>query len=319
MSNKLELEKIENLITSDIPTVVMHRIKLFGKRGYVRIEPFALYSGLTGALSAATFKNNQDEKRLEGWRRSMVKQLGSDEAQESYLNSMADYGTISHEVLVRIKKNGSLDWNFEKEHAYKYFNQSAINNGIIPNQDIIEKQVFEFCKSAASLMQFIYENVSEIKAVESMCFCDDLQIATPIDLVCVIKNQLVTINLKTSEQFSDHQREQVTLEKYMWNKTYPEFKAAQTGLFRAKKWLIKKGIPSYDFELLKPEIEEPLLKDALQRLMLCKSNPNSTYFSYPKDVISFDGKTKAGEIPKIISKSIEQVITEAFKPVDDAE
>jgi hypothetical protein len=314
----LEKELIANLITSDIPTITMYRIKLYGKRGYVKLIPFTLYSGLTGALASATFKGNIENKRIEKWRDSMINRLGGIEEQSAYLQSLADYGTISHEVLVRIKKNGSLDWNFEKEHAYKYFNQSAITNGIIPNPDIIEKQVFEFCKSAASLMQFIYENVSEIKAVESMCFCDDLQIATPVDLVCVIKNQLVTINLKTSEQFSDHQREQVCLEKYMWNKTYPEFKAAQTGLFRSKKWLIKKGQPTFDFELLKPEVEEPLLKDALQRLTLCKSNPNSTYFSYPKDVISFDGKTKAGEIPKIILKSIESVITEAFKQPDDA-
>lgn len=313
---ELKVDKIENLVKqSPIPTITLYRINYGGKRGYADPKPFNVYSGLTGALSAATFKGNQDNKRLDKWRDTMVAELGNQEKQEAYLNSMADFGTHLHETLVKIKDKGGLNWKEEREEAYHFFMQSAKRNGILPSMNVIEKQVFEYCKHAASLMQFCYENVSTIYAIESMVKSDELQIATPIDMVIDYKQNggdiRVGLNIKTSNQIGNHQLEQAGIEKYLWNLTYPEFPIVKTGIIRGKDWNLSKE-PTYELKLVDPAEDEETLKDTLARLRLCKSNPLSTYINFPKSVGQFSGETKLGEKPKIIWRPMEEVFLEAL-------
>lgn len=298
-----EKELIENLFTGGLQTIPMFRIVFSGKRLYATSTPFKVYSGLTGALSAATFKGNIDAKRLDKWRDKMIDHLGNQDKQESYLNAMADFGTLVHNALVTIKETGKLDWVEEQEKAQVFFEKSSIKNGITINHNVIRTQVFEYCKAAASLMQFVYDNVEEVYAIEGMAKCDILEIATPIDLVCKMKTgEVVSINIKTSSQIGDHQREQATIEKYLWNQTY-DLKVNRTGILRTKDW---RKSPTYEYELVKPEVEKEMFDDAFKRLMLVKSNPNSTYLNYPKNIAVFQGVTKAGENPRIDYISIEQ-------------
>ncbi len=302
-----ENEKIENLFKAGIKTLTMHRINFGGKRLYCTTEPFKVYSGLTGALSAATFKGSQDAKRLDKWRDKMVGQLGQ-EGQQAYLQTMADFGTLVHEALVTIKENGGLDWKAEQEHAHLYFEASAKRNGIEPNYGVIRSQVFEYCKSAASLMQFVYEKVDEIYAIEGMAKSDMLEIATPIDLVCKLRDGIIaSLNIKTSSQIGDHQLEQATIEKYLWNETYPDLQVNVTGIIRTKDW---RKAPSYEFLLVTPEQEKEMGNDAFKRLKLVRENQNSTYLNYPKNIPIFTGETKAGEMPNIEYKTLEQIFNE---------
>lgn len=305
-----DIEPVNNLIDGFL-TIQMFRAGLGGKRGYLKEKPFKIYSGLTGALSNATFKGHVEAKRLSRWRDKQREDLGSENA-DIFLNQMANFGTLTHEAIVRINKKGALDWREEFDIASEFFVRSAKNNNIPVNGEVIRRQVFEYSKSIASIMQFIYENVVKIHSVEGMAYCDSLEIATPIDFTCTMKAPKVadfisTLNLKTSAQFSDHQREQVAIEKYLWNKTYPDLQATKTGLLRAKDWNKTKGIPTYDLEILDDQIEKVLLKDAIQRLMLCKSNYKSTYMTYPDRVLLFTGSTKAGENPKMQYKTIEEM------------
>ncbi len=305
-----EQEEIKNLIKKGITTVILSRINWGGWRLYAMRDPFKVYSGLTGALAASTFKGNVESKRLGKWRDSMISKLGGKETQESYLNSLADFGSLTHECIVRIWDNKKLDWGYEQDYAYKYFENSDKSNGIPVNDSVIRKRVFEYCKAAASIMQFIFDEVEEIFAVEGMAFCDKLQIATPIDLCVRLKrkgNPIVTLNLKTSEQFTDSHRTQVAVEKYLWNETYPEYQATATGLLRAKAWSLKKGIPTYELEIVE---DKPSLEKVLPRLLLCKEDVDSTYLNFPKDTILFTGETKLGEAPKMISKSLEELMSE---------
>ena len=299
-----EKEQINNLLTSGIKTVMMYRVMFSGKRLYVLPEPFGVYSGLTGALSASTFKGSIDAKRLDKWRDSMISHLGTQEKQESYLNAMADFGTAIHEVLVTIQKDGKLDWALEAERASEYFANSARKNNIEPNSNVIRQQTFEYCKAAASLMQFVYEEVSEIYSIEGMAKCESLSIVTPIDLTFKDKKgRMICCNIKTSNQISDHQREQASMEKMMWNETYPDCQVELTAILRTKDW---RKSPTFEYEIIK----DNSVSDVMQRLQLCKSNEKSTYLNYPKSVPTFTGVTKAGEMPVIEYKTLQEIFNQ---------
>ncbi len=309
-----EKESIYNLIQCDkFTSITMERMRYIEKRLYVTPEPFKVYSGLTGALDAATFKGNRGAKRLGKWRDKMRAELGA-EGQEAYLNSMADFGTLCHEALVRIKQYGFLDWSFEQEYAAQFFEASAKKHDIYPNRNVISSQVFEYCKAAASLLQFVHDNVIEIYAIETMALSDELQIATPIDLVCRVKEKkgerTVALNIKTSEQFGAHHYDQVAVEMHLWNNTYPDFKVDATGLLRPKDWSQKKGVPTYEYELMDADDQKNTFEKIRSRLLLCMSDPECTYLNYPTELPVFDGITKAGEAPKIVVKTLEQLYKE---------
>lgn len=308
---KLQKEEIKNLLNTNFQTITMHRLSFGKMRGYCSLNPFKIYSGLTTALSSATFKGNQDNKRLDKWRDKMQQHLGF-EGQESYLQSMADFGTLCHQAIVKIKQNGKLNWKEEIDVSEHFFVESAKQNNIPVNQNVLQSQVFEYCKAIASIMQWVYDNVTEIHAIEAMCKNDDLMIATPVDIVCMVKQKegdvMASINIKTSSQIGDHQREQVVMEKYLWNSTYSDkHKVIKTGIIRPKDYSMKKGLPTYEFELIKEEEEQYFLQSAFSRLNLIKNDPNSTYLTFPSTIYQFEGETKIGEIPKIEAISIEEM------------
>lgn len=309
-----EITEIKNLLKiSSVQTITMYRVNFDYKRGYVMVNPFQVYSGLTGALAAATFKGNIESKRIGKWRDKMIAHLGGQDNQEAYLQAMADFGSLCHECLVRIKENGKLDWNEEQTYAAAYFEQSAKDSGITPSGSVIRSQVFEYCKAAAAILQFCYDNVVEIYAIEAMCKDDNLMIATPLDLVCMIKIKNgeipVSINLKTSSQITNSHREQVAVEKHLWNSTYPDLNVVATGILRPKDWNLKK-VPSYEFELLERGLDDALLKYAISRLEIIKEDELSTYLTFPKEIPVFTGISKLGEAPQIITKTLEEMFLE---------
>lgn len=309
-----EKEEIKNLIQCDrFISIHMERIRFIEKRLYCTKEPFKVYSGLTGALDAATFKGNRGAKRLGKWRDKMRAELGV-EGQEAYLSTMADFGSLTHECLVRIKQQGFLDWGFEQDYARQFFEGSAKRNGIEPNFNVIRSQVFDYCKAAASLLQFVHDNVMEIYAIETMAMSDELQIATPLDLVCRVKEKkgerVVGLNIKTSEQFGLHHWEQVSVEMHLWNNTYPDFQIDATGLLRHKDWNQKKGLPTYAYELMDSEDQQKTFEDARKRLLLCLADSECTYMNFPTELPSFSGITKSGEAPKIVTKTLEEIYNE---------
>lgn len=305
----IEIEEILNLHTQGIKTIPMRRVTFGHKRFYALSEPFRSYSGLTGAVAHVTYKGNEDNKRVARWRDSMIAHLGSIDKQEALLNSMADFGTIVHEVIVRAWKDGDVDWEDEKKYAKEYFIKSSKKNGIEINISVIQQQIFEYCKAASSLMQFLFDNVAEIYSIEGMCKSDELSIATPVDIVCKLKDgRTACLNIKTSGQIYDHHREQVAMEKWMWNQTYPNCQADVTGVIRPKDWNQKKGVPTYELEFLKPEVEAEILEDVLHRLR--HALKHCTYLTMPTHFSVFKGKTKLGESPEIAQITIEEYLNE---------
>jgi hypothetical protein len=310
-----EVEIIKNLLkTSKLKDLKMFRLKFMEKRLYATTKPFEVFSGLTGSLDACKFKGDIESKRIGKWRDKTIATFGSQEAQEGFLGMMADFGNLTHSALVTIKETGGLNWADEQQYAKEFFEASAKKNGFTPNQNIIQSQVFEYCKAAAAILQFCYDNVVEIYGIEAMAKSDDLMIATPIDLVAKVKSKdgdiMVSINLKTSSQIGNHHREQVSVEKYLWNNTYPDCQVVKTGIVRTKEWNTKK-VPTYEYELLKPEDESRFLNSALGRLAICKDDPQSSYLNYQKDVQVFVGQTKLGELPNIEVKTLEQLFNDS--------
>jgi len=315
MKEITEIEKIENMLKIG-NYLKMFRISWNGLRIYIQENPFTYYSGLTGALSASTFKGDPDTKRLTGWRNSMIDSFGQKNT-ENYVDMTADFGTLLHMAAVTIKEKGAINWGEEKDRAYEYFIESYKKKGIDPDFKTIKKIVYEYQKHVASLLQFIYERVNEIYAIEVPVKWDSVKIATPIDLFCSCKQTdkgdfaRTTINIKTSSQISNHQLEQISCENHMWNQTYGESNgyADFTAIMRTKDWTEGKA-PTYEYKYLTSEQAKIYWENAKARLLLCL-NSNASYFPSPLNK-SFNGETKLGQQPIIVQKTLEQEWTELF-------
>jgi hypothetical protein len=310
MNNITDIEKVENLLKVGNYNK-MFRINFNGYRLYLQEEPFAYYSGLTGALSAATFQGDQDAKRLNKWRNSMIDSFGQKNT-EDFVQMTADFGTLLHMALVTIKEKGLINWNEEKDKAISYFIDAYKQKAIEPDFRTIKKIVYEYQKHVASLLQFVYERVHAIHAIETPAKWELLSIATPIDLFCSCRQTEkggftnTTINLKTSSQISKHQLDQVACEMAMWNETYDD-KAVFTGIMRTKDWTEGKT-PTFEYKYLDKDSALKLASQCEKRLKLCLES-DSTYFPLPVNK-SFEGITKVGEQPLITSKTLEQEWTE---------
>lgn len=147
-----------------------------------------------------------------------------------------------------------------------------------------------------------------------MAFSDELSLATPCDLICRVKEKkgekVVSLNIKTSEQFGLHHYEQVAVEMHLWNNTYPDFQVDATGLLRPKDWNLKKGVPTYEYVLLDADEQKSIFESARKRLLLCLADPESTYLNFATELPVFSGLTKAGEAPKIVNKTLEEIYNE---------
>ncbi len=296
----IEHEQIFDLAGNDY--LKLFRINYRGQRVYIRTEPFKYYSGLTGALGAATFKGDQENKRITSWRERMIESFGKRQA-DQYLKATADFGTLLHECLVRIKENKELNWNDETELATEYFKT------LFPDVDdvLIDSMVYDYQKHAASLAQFVYERVETIYAIETPVTWEDLNIATPVDLVCKCrptpKGDFVdmVINVKTSSQVTDSHLDQVACEAHMWNMTYDN-EVEYAAILRTKDWREDKA-PTYDFKYMGFEDILERSGQCFNRLHLCL-NSKSSY--YPDPVSKrFSGVMKIGEKPEIIIQGIE--------------
>jgi hypothetical protein len=301
-----DIEVVENMLKIG-NFIKMFRVNYMGYRLYIQQEPFEYFSGLTGALSAATFAGNPDHKRLVKWREKMVGSFGEKNT-DDYVGMTADFGTLLHMALVTIKEKGGINWSEEKDMAYNYFVNAYKAKSLEPDLRVIKAMSYEYCKHVASLMQFIHERVHEIYAIETPAIWKTMKIATPIDLFCscrctekgAFKN--VTINLKTSNQISGHQMEQVACEQLMWNETY-ELQAENTAILRTKDWMDTK-VPTFDFKYLSLGESTALCQNAANRLWICL-NSDSSYYPSPTNK-SFNGVTKVGEKPVIITKTLKE-------------
>lgn len=278
----------------------LHRVNYEGKRLYVQSNPFRYFSGLTGALSAATFKGDPEARRLEGWRKGMIDSFGAKRTDE-YVTATADFGTLLHMALVRIKDNGKIDWKDEADIAAGHF------AGMFTDQ-VLRQTIFEYQKHVASLLQFIYERVTKIHAIEVPAIWNGLAIATPIDLVCECRSTpkadpvTTTVNIKTSSQISAGHIEQVSCELVMWNETYPEQEAQVTAIMRTKDWTEGKTA-TYELKYLPKGEAEVIAWTAANRLRLCLDSPAS-YLPSPTSK-HFRGETKLGDQPEIILTDLE--------------
>lgn len=311
-----DVEKIENLIKIGNYDK-MYRINHNGSRMYIKESPFMYYSGLTGALTNATFKGNPEEKRLTGWRNSMINSFG-EKSTNDYVEMTAEFGTLLHAALVGIQKTGGVVWNEERDKAYECFLAAYNKRRIEPDYRTIRRMTFEYQKHIGSMLQFIYDRVQEIYAIEVPARWEELKIATPIDLFCLCRQtpkgdfSKTTINLKTSSGISNHQFEQVACEFRMWNETYPDDMASNTAILRTVDWSEGKP-PTYEYKYLNHLDAHVLSFDAEKRLTICLGS-SSSYYPNPINKY-FEGETKAGELPLIVFKSLEEEWVEAQKQI----
>lgn len=299
-----DIEKISNLIGDGY--LKMHRINFKGMRLYIQDNPFQYYSGLTGALKASTFQNNIESKMLKRWREDQIESFGKKQVTD-YVKLTADFGSLLHSSLITMHNNGKINWNEEAEKARDYFMESYKEKEIIPDKRIVRKMVYEYQKHVASLMQFIYERVEKIYAVETPAKWENLRIATPIDLYCLCrptpkgKPVKMVINIKTSSSISKGHLDQVACELDMWNETYGDAEAC--GIMRTTDWREEKT-PSYNFKYISAENAFDMALAAKARLALCLDS-DDTYLYEVVDKV-FDGITPIGEKPVIITRTLQE-------------
>jgi len=305
-----DVEKIIDL-TGSAQYKKLFRINYNGKRLYVQTEPFAYYSGLTGALSAATFAGDPGKMFLKSWREGFIDNFGIEKT-NSYVEATADFGSLVHAALVRIKENGALDWNEERDIAEEEFKNTMLKSGSI-NLSVVRRMVYDYQKHVGALMQFIYERVDKIHAIEVPAIWEELKIATPIDIVCSCRQtpkgdfEETTVNIKTSSQISPSHMEQIACEMHMWNLTYDNREAEFTAILRTKDWVENKT-PTFEYKSLNYMEASDKAGEVFKRLWLCLNSP-STYFPDPTSK-KFTGVSKLGEMPTIEITGIEDEFAE---------
>lgn len=281
------------------------RINWRGMRLYVFTEPFRYYSGLTGALHAIQFRGEYNHVDDE-WKPKMIDEIGRRGVKE-FVQFTADSGTLLHEALLTIKETGGIDWGLERDKVEDSFKQQFIDKQMEPNWSIIDLMIKRHCNKVSSVLQFIYDRVEDIYGIETICRSDELKIATPIDLICKakpIKSKTFhncTLNLKSSDHvYTDH-IQQVATELIMWNGTYQDYHCEYTGILRPKEGM------GNTYELKTFDVGEALAfhEDRLEDFKLCLKRAKSTYYPQPT-FKAYDGFTKAGEQPKIITRTLEE-------------
>jgi hypothetical protein len=314
MKEITEIETIENMLKIG-NYLKMFRVNFNGLRLYIKETPFTYYSGLTGALSASMFSGNQDKRRLDKWRTSMIDSFGEKNTND-FVEFTADFGHLLHAAAVTIKDNGCINWNEEKDKAFEYFVNMYKKKFLEPDIKVIKKQTYEYQKHVASLMQFHYDMVQEVYAIETPAIWEGLKIATPIDEFCKCRQTPkgdfanTTINFKTSSAINKHQMNQVACEMTMWNETYNE-KADFTAIMRTKDWIEGK-IATYEYKYMDKEMATKLALKCSNRLALCLDDEESTYYPSPINK-SFNGITKIGQQPIIVSKNLQEEWAEMFE------
>jgi len=200
-----------------------------------------------------------------------------------------------------------LDWNEEREIAEEEFKNTMLKSGPI-NLSVVRRMVYDYQKHVGALMQFIYERVDKIHAIEVPAIWEELKIATPIDIVCSCRQtpkgefQETTVNIKTSSLISPSHLEQAACEMIMWNQTYDNREAKYTAILRTKNWSENKT-PTFEYKSLNYAEATGGAGEAFKRLWLCLSSP-STYFPEPTSK-KFTGVSKLGEMPTIEITGIE--------------
>lgn len=294
----MKVDLIKNMTAGDY--LRLYRTNGGGMRWYFYTNPFKHYSGLTNAMDKSTFKGDQDARRMDSWRSGFIDSFG-EKAQKDYVEMTAEFGTLLHMALVTIKEKGKLVWLEEKDKARYYFEDIFLTQGRPIDERLVSQMVFEYCKHAASLLQFIHERVSEIFAIEVPAICEGLKIATPIDLVCTARPTpkadfvKMCVNLKTSSSITSHHLEQVAMESMMWNETYGE--KLTPAILRTKNF--RGDSPTYDFK-----VSEADVSDLMERMSLCLKGKSSYW--YEPTFEEFMGETNLGEPVNIRSISFEE-------------
>lgn len=287
----------------------LFRINFNGQRLYINHDPFTYYSGLTGALEAATFKGDNGERSLKTWREKLIEFYSRREVNH-FVETTAEFGTLVHEALLFIKENGKIDWSYEADKAEAMFEDQLMKMSIFPDPKFIRDSVFEYCKHVASMLQFVHERVEEIYAIECPVISQGLKIATPVDLVCKCRQtpkgtaEKTVINVKTSNQITPHHLEQVACELVFWNETFPGELCEYSAILRTKEWRDGKA-PTFDYKYQDIGQSIELHENASQRLKLCLQHPDSSYYPEPT-YRRFTGETNLGEAPEIQVISLQE-------------
>lgn len=295
----------------------LYRINFNKLRLYIQNKPFNYYSGLTGALSSATFRGSQAEKRIQKWREGFIDNSSKADL-DNFMDLTATFGTHLHEALVTIKEKGAIDWAEERDKAEAVFIHQHGVLGIAPDPVTINRMVYEYQKQVSSMMKFIYERVQEIYAIETPAIWSKTKIATPIDFVCLCKNtpkapfKKTTINIKTSKYITDHHLKQGACELVMWNETYSKnYLCEHTGILRTVDYREKTG-PSFDYKHLDLGKAIEVSSQIQKQMLLCLEDRDATYYPEP-NYKRFEGVTKVGEDPIIKHMSLEETWIEYWE------
>lgn len=180
-----------------------------------------------------------NSKYLVDWREAMIEKLGKENTKK-YVGSTADYGTMLHVLFGMFLKNGKITI-FEIEEYITDFHNGKMDS------DILRLQIRKMKKDMSCLVQYAYENIQTLLAIEIAVWDCNLRLATQIDIIVRDKSsKVISLNVKSGEKSYDTHAKQCAIESLLLKSTIPNLALDDYGTLHPKDY--KKQKPTYSFE-----------------------------------------------------------------------
>jgi hypothetical protein len=144
---------------------------------------------------------------LDSWRRRLTRDLGSDEKFDTYLDTLAEFGTIDHYLFDLLIRGELTSTKIESVVM-----QGLEKMGVVEHTRILAAEKAK--KDMLAFSKWIHEHNVEVYATEQVVMHPDLCTSTPIDVVCTGNFSpykgadrqpcWALVNLKSSERPQDH-------------------------------------------------------------------------------------------------------------------
>lgn len=237
-----ELIRFEDLEATyalpELEMIKLYRINVGGKRLY-QDQDGNCYLSLTSFIDAVS--TGHERKFLESWKRSMRAEM-ADESVDAYVQKTADYGTLQHIILGDFAKKRKIDWDETTDLIY-----SELKRFGLPDQTL-SIAAKEMIKDLAGLVQFFADKKAEILAVELPVRSTTLKLATQVDFVLSIENEIWCVNLKSGKGTStDDNVLQLIAEAKMFNECFGSVigRCTKVANLRPNDW---RKEPAYTFK-----------------------------------------------------------------------
>lgn len=264
-------------------------------------DPF-IYSGLIGYIDKF-YKRPGENKALDEWKRKQ----GDNAEDELEIASL--FGSFGHMAIAKFLTEGMLD-NLDLRSEFRQF---CLHFGVPVLR--FGKMWHRMWKAMQSFAQFVVDKNVVALATEYCVYSKELQIATPLDLICEMnfsqKRVIANINFKfraNANIFTKDER-QVAIESFLFNS---KFKRTEYEITHGFIWMPSnfRSTPTYKLENVSGKFTEAawmLNHETLLRHGAHRLDMNEEYLSPNSEAL------KLGEAPNPTKETVGDFINRQNK------